>query len=88
MLWMVWHYWPAGMRFVFNFYKHWDQLLLHCPGHQPNILLSQEGVDLVDPLSMVICRISLVPLAEDIQAADPGIITPSYADSVEFRNSG
>ena len=32
MLWTVRHRWPAGARFAFNCYKHWEQLLLRHPG--------------------------------------------------------
>ena len=32
MLCTVWHRWPAGASFTFNFYRHWVQLLLCQPG--------------------------------------------------------
>ena len=41
ILWTVRHLWPARERFVFNFYRHWGQLLLSQPGDALVILLSQ-----------------------------------------------
>ena len=62
MLWAVQHRWPARARFAFNCYKHWAQLLLRQPGEPPVTILSREGVTQGDPLSMVLYRITLVPL--------------------------
>ena len=36
---------------------------------------------------MVLYRITLVPLAEELRAADPGILSPFYADDVAFDGS-
>ena len=36
---------------------------------------------------MVLYSITLVPLSEELQAADPGILTPFYADDVAFDRS-
>ena len=66
MLWTVRHRWPAGVRFAFNCYKHWAQLLLRQPGEPPVTILSREGVTQGDPLSMVLYRITLVPLVDDL----------------------
>ena len=85
MLWTVRHRWTAGARFAFNFYKHWAQLLLHHPGVLPVTILSREGVTQVDPLSMVLYRITLVPLAEELREVDPGILSPFYADDAAFN---
>ena len=38
MLCTVRHRWPAGARFVFNFYRHWAQLLLRQPG-EPSVTI-------------------------------------------------
>ena len=84
MLWTVWHCWPAGARFAFNCYKHWAQLLLLQPGEPPVTILSREGVTQYDLLSMVLYRITLVPLAEELRAADPGLLSPFYADEEAF----
>ena len=75
MLWTVRHRWPAGARFTFNCYRHWAQLLLRQPGEPPVTILSREGVTQGDPLSMVLYGITLVPLAEELRAADPGILS-------------
>ena len=72
MLWTVQHFWPVGARFAFNFYKHRAQLLFRQPGELPVTILIREEVTQGDPLSMVLYGITLVPLAEELQAADPG----------------
>ena len=84
MLWTVRHRWPDGARFAFNCYKHWAQLLLRQPGEPPVTILSREGVTQGDPLSMVLYRITLVPLAEELRAADLGILSPFYAVDAAF----
>ena len=87
MLWTVRHRSPAGARLTFNCYKHWAQLLLRHPGELPVTILSIEVVTQGDPLSMVLYRITLVPLAEELRAADPGILSPFYADDAAFGSS-
>ena len=87
MLWTVQHRWPAGARIAFICYKHWAQLLLLQPGELPVTLLSREGVTQGDPLSMVLYGITLVPLAEELRAADLGILSPFYADDADFDGS-
>ena len=76
MLWTVQHRCPEGARFAFNCYKHWAQLLLRQPGELPVRIQSREGFTQGDPLSMVFYRITLVPLAEQLRAADPGLLSP------------
>ena len=49
--------------------------------------MSREGVTQGDPLSMVLYRITLVPLAEELRAAHPGFLSPFYADDSEFESS-
>ena len=87
MLWTVRHRWTAGERFNLNFYKHWAQLLLHQPGETQVTILHREGVIQGDPLSMVLYGITLVPLAEELRAADPGLLSPFYADDATFEGS-
>ena len=87
MLWTMRHRWPAGFRFAFNCYKHWAQLLLCHPGELPVTILSREGFTQGEPLSMVLYGITLVPLAEDLRAADPGILSPFYVDDAAFDGS-
>ena len=43
MLWNMRHYWPAGTRFAFNYYRYWVQLLLRQPGEPPVTILSRYG---------------------------------------------
>ena len=46
--------------------------------------MSREGVTQGDPLSTVLYEINLVPLLEELQAADPGLLSPFYAYNVAF----
>ena len=87
MLWTVQHRWPTGARFAFNYYKHWAQLLLRQSGELPVTILSREGVTQGDPLSMVLYGITLFPIAEELHAADPGILSPFYVDDAAFNGS-
>ena len=50
-------------------------------------ILSREGVTQGDPISMVLYRITLAPLIEEIRAADPGLLSPFYADDTAFDGS-
>ena len=43
MLWKLCHLWTAGVRFAFNCYRNWAQILLCQPGDAQIILLSREG---------------------------------------------
>ena len=47
-------------------------------------LLRQEEVTQVDPLYMVLYGITIIPLEEDLRAADPGLLTPLYTDGAAF----
>ena len=87
MMWTVRHCWLAGARFAFNCYMHWVQLLLRQPGEPSVTILSREEVTQGYPLSMVLYRITLIPLVEELQAADLGILSPFYADDVAFDGS-
>ena len=87
MLWMVRHRWPARVRFLFNCYRHWSQLLLLHPGDTPVILLIREGVTQGDPLLVVLYDITLVPLSEELRDADPTLLLPFYADDAAFEGS-
>ena len=87
MLWTVQHRWSAGARFTLNCYRHWAQLLLRQPGDPPVTILGREGVTQGDPISMVLYRITLVPLTEKPRAADPGLPSPFYADDAAFDGS-
>ena len=76
--------WPAGARFAFNCYKNWAQLLPRQPGEPPVTIMSREGVTQGDPISMVFYGVALISLAEELRAADPGMLYPFYADDVVF----
>ena len=84
MLWTVRHRWTEGAKFAFNCYKHCAQLLLRKPEEPPVTILSREEVTQGDPLSMVLYGITLVPLVEELRAADLGLLSPFYADNAAF----
>ena len=65
-------------------FRNWAQHLLQQPGEMPVTILSQEGVTQGDPLSMVLYRITLVPLAEESIAADSWLLSPFHADDAAF----
>ena len=69
---------------MFNLYKHWAQLLLLQTEETSVILMSQEGATQVHSLFVVLYIITLVPLAEDLWAAVPGLLSPFYANDTEF----
>ena len=73
-----------GVRFTFNCYRHWEQLLLCQPGEPAVKILSREGVTHRDPLLMVLYGITLVPLAEELKGADLGLLSPFYTDDSAF----
>ena len=50
----------------------------------PVTILSREGVTQGDPLSMVLYGITLVALAEEFRAANPGLLSLFYADDADF----
>ena len=67
-----------------NFYRHWAQILLPQPRDPTVTIVSQEGVTQGDPLLMILYRITLVCLVEDLRPADLGILSLFYADYVAF----
>ena len=50
-------------------------------------MLIQEGVTQRDPLSILIYRITFVPLAEKLRSEDPGLLNMLYADDAAFYES-
>ena len=46
-----------------------------------------EGVAQGDPLSLVLYGITLVPLAEEMRAVDPGLLSSFHADDASFDSS-
>ena len=39
------------------------------------------------PLSMILCGITLLPLAEELRVEDPGLLSPFYVDDAAFDGS-
>ena len=78
--------WPAGARFAFNCYSHWAQLLLRHLGELLVTILIREGVTQGDFLLMVLYGITLVPLVQELRAADPGLLSLFFADNVTFNS--
>ena len=85
MLWTVQHCWPAGARFAFNCYRHSGKIILRQPGEPPVTILSREGVTQGEPLSMVLYGTTLTPLAKELRAANPGLLSLFYADDAAFE---
>ena len=56
-------------------------------GEPPVKILSQEEVTQGDPLSMFLYGITLIPLAKEFKVADPGILSPFYANDSAFDGS-
>ena len=75
MMWTVRNRWSAGARFAFNCYRHWAKLLLRQPEEPPVKILIREGLPKVDPLLMILYRITLFPLAEEIRAVELGLLS-------------
>ena len=71
---------PMGETFSFHHYNHWGKLILRRTEQPLVTLLIRKTFSQGDPLLMVLYRITLVPLAKDLRAASPGIITPFYTD--------
>ena len=65
---------------MLNCYKHWVHLLLRCLGIPSYTLLNQEGVTNEYFLLMVLYSISLFTLDEELQDADPVLLSPFYED--------
>ena len=63
MMWKVQYRWTVGVRFAFNCYKHWAQLLIHQPREPPVTIVIRKGLTQGDPLSIVLYIITLIPLA-------------------------
>ena len=77
----------GGSRSALNFYRHWGQLLLRQTGEPPVKILSREGVTQGHPLLIVLYGITLIPLAKELRAADPGLLSPFYTDDAAFDGS-
>ena len=87
MMWTVRHPWTAGMRFAFNWYRDWAQLILCQPGEPPVTIMIQEGVTQGYPLSMVLYGITLLHLEEEVREPDPGLLSPFKVDDAAFEGS-
>ena len=80
-MWTIRHRWPAGVRFTFNCYRHWAQLLVRSvDGDEGTILFSKEGCTQGDPLAMIVYGIGMLPLVELLELNIPEIVQPWYAD--------
>ena len=66
----------GGERFAFNFYRNWAQLLFCQLGQPPVTIMSREGVTQGYPILVILYRITLTPLTEELRAVDPGLLPP------------
>ena len=81
MLWAVWHECPSGAQFTFNFYRHWDTLVVWDMGDgSGHFLHSKEGVTQGGPLAMIAYCIGVLPLIRELLGAHPRVTQPWYAD--------
>jgi hypothetical protein len=94
MLWTARHHWPKGARFAFNCYRHYARCLVRCPGGEPSILLSREGVTQGCPQSRILYGLGLLPLAEflrrDSDAKQPSnstVLQPWYASDLPMMGA-
>jgi hypothetical protein len=94
MLWTARHRWPKGARFAFNCYRHYVRCLVRCPGGEPSILLSREGVTQGCPQSEILYGLGLLPLAEylrrDFDAKQPSnslVLQPWYANDLAMMGA-
>ena len=74
IMWTVRRRWPPGARFTLKFYQNEAQLVVRRPAVICHILKSREGVIQGDHLSVVLCGLALLPLAEAMREADPGVL--------------
>ena len=72
---------------MFNFCRHWGQLLLRNTGDAPVIFLVQEGVTQSGTFLMVLYGITLATLTEELRYADPTLLSPLYANDATFGGS-
>jgi hypothetical protein len=80
MLWTVWHKWPSGAQFTFNFYKHWGTLVISSNNGTGVFIFSKEGVTQGDPLSMFAYGICILPLIRVLKQEFPEVEQPWYTD--------
>ena len=80
MLWSVWHEWPSGAQFTFNFYRHWATLVVRDTGDRSgHVLHNKEGVTQGDPLAMIAYGIGVLPLIRELRSDHPRFTQPWYA---------
>ena len=58
-----------------------------CQKKPPVTILIQERVTQVDPLSIILYGITLVSLAKELRAKDPGLLSPFYMYNATFDDS-
>jgi hypothetical protein len=94
MLWPARHHWPKGARFAFNCYRHYARCLVRCPGGEPSILLSREGVTQGCPQSRILNELGLLPLAEFLQcdsnakqSSNSTVLQPWYANDLAMMGA-
>jgi hypothetical protein len=94
MLWTARHCWPKGARFAFNCYRHYVRCLVRCPGGEPSILLSREGVTQGCPQSGILYGLGLLPLAgflrRDSDAKQPSnsmVLQPWYPNNLAMMGA-
>ena len=59
-------------------------MLLRQLGKEPVIILSKEGFTQNNPLYMVLYKITLASILEELQEVDQELLAPFYADGAAF----
>ena len=62
MLWDVLYMWLSGAKFTFNYYHHWDTMVVRDALGSDHFFHSKEGVTQGGPLDMVTYGIGIFPL--------------------------
>jgi hypothetical protein len=80
MLWTVWHEWPTGARFVFNYCKHLGTFMIRGKDGSGAFIYSKEGITQGDPLYMFAYGVGILPLIGQLKAEFLEVEQPWYAD--------
>ena len=76
----VHHEWAIAFHFVFNCYHHCGLLVVHSSSGTRCFLCSEEGVTQGDPLAMILCGLSVLPLIYDLKSQFKILLHVWFAD--------
>ena len=79
-MWTVLHLWPTGAHFLLNYYFHWSSIFfLRNRNGTASFMHSKEGVTQGDPLEMIVYRIGILPLINNLRWEIPDFTHTWYA---------